>query len=192
GLGKQGIVGSICPAETRDSSSAAFGYRPVMNTVLDRLRIKLRGQCLPHALGRGDDGNVPCILLEGFTAKGDAPCTCDDPAFPGRTTPTSDTLTPDVVKLGQCVCEIKPLEGDARVACERGDSSFGNASGWCYIDPLQSHDARQCPLVAACPATARRVLQYFGAPPRGRILTMCQEMAFSPELSAERGDVCAP
>jgi hypothetical protein len=191
GIGSQGIVASICPANSDHPEASDFGYGPVMNTVLDRLRVKLRGRCLPHALGRRADGTVPCILMEAFTPKDGAACTCSDPAFPGRTRPTSDSLTADVVKLGPCICEIQPLAGDAQTACERGDAAFGQESGWCYVDPLESRDPRQCDLVKECPATQRRILRYFGAAPRGRVVTMCQEQAFSPEFSPARGEVCA-
>jgi hypothetical protein len=190
GIGKQGIVASICPANTDDPDAADFGYRPVMNTVLDRLRVKLRGRCLPHALGLGPDGTVPCILMEAFTPKDGTTCNCSDPAFPGRSLPTSDLLTPDVTKLGDCICEIQPLAGAARDACERGDAAFGQESGWCYVDPLVSRDPRQCDLVKECPATERRILRYFGAAPRGRVVPICQEQAFNPAFSEERGKVC--
>ncbi|WP_434041235.1 MULTISPECIES: hypothetical protein [Sorangium] len=36
-LGEQGVAGSICPAQISDASSPDYGYRPIMNAVLDRL-----------------------------------------------------------------------------------------------------------------------------------------------------------
>jgi hypothetical protein len=192
GMGEQGIVASICPANTRDATASDFGYRPVMNTILDRLRVSLRGRCLPHPLEIGDDGTVPCIVMEGFTPKEGQACDCSGTAVPGRTVPSPQSLTPDVAAMAPCVCEIRALTGAARDACERGDAAFGNESGWCYVDPLQSRDTRQCDLVHQCAATERRILRYFGAQPRGRVVAMCQEHAFSPELSPERGDVCPP
>ncbi|WP_437730282.1 hypothetical protein [Sorangium sp. So ce1335] len=40
-LGQQGVAGSICPAQVESSTSPAYGYRPVMNAVLDRLTTAL-------------------------------------------------------------------------------------------------------------------------------------------------------
>ncbi|WP_437274757.1 hypothetical protein WME90_26270 [Sorangium sp. So ce375] len=40
-LGERGVAGSICPAQLTDTSSADYGYRPVMNAVLDRLSTAL-------------------------------------------------------------------------------------------------------------------------------------------------------
>jgi hypothetical protein len=191
GIGEQGIVASICPPNTKDPTAADFGYRPVMNTLLDRLRVVLHGRCLPRALEIGADGSVPCILMEAFTPKEGTTCNCNDPAVLGRVRPPQEALTPEVVKAGPCVCEIRPLTGAALGACQRGDAAFGEESGWCYVDPLQSRDRAQCDLVRNCPATERRILRYFGTQPRGRVLTVCQEQAFSEQSSPAHGDVCA-
>ncbi|WP_437585672.1 hypothetical protein [Sorangium sp. So ce1000] len=40
-LGERGVAGSICPAQLADTSSPDYGYRPVMNAVLDRLSTAL-------------------------------------------------------------------------------------------------------------------------------------------------------
>ncbi|WP_437730283.1 hypothetical protein [Sorangium sp. So ce1335] len=40
-LGERGVAGSICPAQLADTSSPDFGYRPIMNAVLDRLSTAL-------------------------------------------------------------------------------------------------------------------------------------------------------
>ncbi|MGK3961271.1 hypothetical protein WMF38_50470 [Sorangium sp. So ce118] len=40
-LGDRGVAGSICPAQIQDSSMPDYGYRPVMNAVLDRLSTAL-------------------------------------------------------------------------------------------------------------------------------------------------------
>jgi hypothetical protein len=38
GLGDQGIVSSICPANVADANAADFGYRPAVAAIIDRLR----------------------------------------------------------------------------------------------------------------------------------------------------------
>ncbi|WP_441292907.1 hypothetical protein ACSRUE_23185 [Sorangium sp. KYC3313] len=40
-LGERGVAGSICPAQLADTSSPDYGYRPIMNAVLDRLSTAL-------------------------------------------------------------------------------------------------------------------------------------------------------
>ncbi|XXY13224.1 hypothetical protein WME88_33670 [Sorangium sp. So ce216] len=40
-LGDRGVAGSICPAQIEDPSSPDYGYRPIMNSVLDRLSTAL-------------------------------------------------------------------------------------------------------------------------------------------------------
>ncbi|WP_438031677.1 hypothetical protein [Sorangium sp. So ce204] len=40
-LGERGVAGSICPAQLADTTSADYGYRPIMNAVLDRLSTAL-------------------------------------------------------------------------------------------------------------------------------------------------------
>ncbi|WP_438022289.1 hypothetical protein [Sorangium sp. So ce233] len=40
-LGEQGVAGSICPAQIENSLAPDYGYRPVMNAVLDRLSTAL-------------------------------------------------------------------------------------------------------------------------------------------------------
>src|SRR5262249_24429934 len=50
GLGDQAIVASICPANTKDATAADYGYRPAVEALVERLKTKLKGQCLPRAL----------------------------------------------------------------------------------------------------------------------------------------------
>jgi hypothetical protein len=45
GVGAQGILGSICPAEVEDKSSPIYGYRPAVATLADALALRLRGEC---------------------------------------------------------------------------------------------------------------------------------------------------
>ncbi|WP_437902428.1 hypothetical protein WME95_27925 [Sorangium sp. So ce327] len=40
-LGERGVAGSICPKQLVDTSSPDYGYRPIMNAVLDRLSTAL-------------------------------------------------------------------------------------------------------------------------------------------------------
>jgi hypothetical protein len=46
GIGENAIVGSICPANTRNMASADYGYRPVIAAIVNRVRNPLRGVCV--------------------------------------------------------------------------------------------------------------------------------------------------
>jgi hypothetical protein len=44
GLADQGMVASICPKQLTDATQPDFGYRPAAKTIIDRLKIRIRGQ----------------------------------------------------------------------------------------------------------------------------------------------------
>ena len=184
GIGEQGIVASICPADVSD------GYRPAIEAVLDRIRVPLRGRCLPRQIAVREDGSIPCAVLEVFTPEEGSQCTCNDPRFPGRS-PLADDLRFDqrVASLGGCPCQMNELRGEDKLACLKNTSTGSSINGWCYVDPQQSGDAAQCPLVKKCPATGRRIIRYMGVQPRGKTVIMCQEQAFA-EGQEEGTDVC--
>jgi hypothetical protein len=62
-LGSQGIVGSICPKQLTDATKLDYGYNPTVNGIIERLKAKLGGQCLPEQLTLVN-GNFPCKVLE--------------------------------------------------------------------------------------------------------------------------------
>jgi hypothetical protein len=191
GLGEQGIVGSICPKNTSDESKADYGYRPAMASLLARLRVPLRGRCLPRTLLEDDKGFVSCVILEAFEpAQGEA-CRCEgDPKFPGRQTPAPDVLAAyaELDQYGSCQCEIEELDGADRASCLKDPTPSPNINGWCYVDPGQSGDAAQCELVKNCSPTEKRIIRYVGAQPRGVNVIICQEQSFSG--NPPRASVC--
>jgi hypothetical protein len=44
GLADQGVVASICPKQLTDATQLDFGYRPAAKTIIDRLKVRIRGQ----------------------------------------------------------------------------------------------------------------------------------------------------
>jgi hypothetical protein len=44
GLGSQGVVGSICPAQLGDATKPDYGYRPSVQAIIDRVKPAIRGQ----------------------------------------------------------------------------------------------------------------------------------------------------
>jgi len=185
GMGAQGIVASICPANTSEHARSDYGYRPAIRAIADRLIVRLGGRCLPRALDIGEDHTVPCLVLEAFTPSPGEACSCG--STPGRTEAPTDSLTDDVKALGSCVCAIAQLTGESRTRCQHEAGALDAASGWCYVDPAQSGDRAQCRLVRDCAPSERRIIHYSGARPRGRTVIMCQEKT----VAVDPGDVCS-
>jgi hypothetical protein len=67
-FGGNSIVGSICPKiSSSDFSPTApgFGYNPAVKAIVDRLKEKLGGTCLPRELTIDEvTGEVPCTVVE--------------------------------------------------------------------------------------------------------------------------------
>jgi hypothetical protein len=190
GLGEQAIVASICPSNATNMGAADFGYRPAIAALISRLRNALRGRCLPRQLAVSADGRVPCVIVEAFNPPAGQTCNCQDPQYPGRVTATADVITPEIRAQGSCFCEIVQLhDGDdpnhpmSGTICETQPSPPGDEpAGWCYVDPSQTMNAAQCPIVKACPPTDRRIIRFVSPPseprPGGTAFIMCQETSF--------------
>lgn len=197
-LGEQAIVASICPANLEDATASDYGYRPAIGALIDRLKARLRGQCLPRILEPNvcvekDDptyGQVPCVILEAQTLPDGDECNCN---VAGRTVPNDVVVTDDVRSAGNCICELVQLEGQGLDQCEtQVDETKVNADGWCYVDPGQGigHDD----LVAKCPGSEKRIIRFVnkGNPENNStVFITCQEGAYNPGASSEPGDICA-
>jgi hypothetical protein len=153
GIGDQAVLGSICAAQMVDPVRADFGYRPIVETMMARLRRPLSKRCLPDPLPiEPTTGQTSCSVIEVFTA---ASCNCD--VEPGRRTAPDALLTPEMKRNGSCHCEMKQLSGAALTACRsQPDAAQIGDDGWCYVDPAQSAEA-SCDLVARCVDHKRRV-----------------------------------
>jgi hypothetical protein len=59
------IVASICPKDlTSDIHSPGYGYNPAVAALIERLKVHLKGSCLPRPLTVSEDGEVPCNVVE--------------------------------------------------------------------------------------------------------------------------------
>ncbi len=77
GMGAQGIVSSLCPIHTTDTSGTdpLYGYRPAVAAIVDRLKNALANQCLPQQLNADPKcANVPCVILETLSSGSQADC----------------------------------------------------------------------------------------------------------------------
>jgi hypothetical protein len=61
------IVASICPkdvAAASDKTGPGYGYNPAVAALINRLKEKLKGSCLPRPLTPNGDGSVNCNVVE--------------------------------------------------------------------------------------------------------------------------------
>jgi hypothetical protein len=187
GLGAQGIVGSVCPAQLDDVGSDDYGYRPAIGAIIDRLKTRLGGQCLPRTLTPDDQGHVSCLILEARNSQGQ--CDCNMPgrqevldgnpsSEPDHTQARNAVLRdPLSVSAGfDCACEIVQLpngndavpDADELKACqysleEPGVTEAGaEVNGWCYIDATTSPPTGDPAIVDSCPENERRLIRFAG------------------------------
>ena len=173
------IVASICPKITTDPNNAAYGYNPAVASIIDALKVQLRGKCLPRQLDVDlETGKVPCAVVEAMPSTNGA-CACD----PGRgraeiTGERQDLIGPVLKRLDEidhcgentglrcedlCLCEILPVQsGPAEQTCltDPTASNSGNQYGYCYVDPKAGRGSEA--VVDKCPATQKRKIQFIG------------------------------
>ncbi len=199
GLGEQAIVASICPA-TLNTAAPDYGYRPAIAALISRLRNALRGRCLPRTIELIKDplelkNTVPCVIVEAYNPANGGPCVCDDK--PGRVIAAPEIVTDEVKTQGSCYCELTQLQGgsgDLQNCQYQATIDPMTPAGWCYVDPSQG-SVDQCPIVANCPATARRIIRFVNPDseprPGATAFIMCQEKSFDPALGGAQMDPCA-
>jgi hypothetical protein len=163
GMGAQGVVGSICPAQITDRSKPDFGYRPAVKAIVDAVKQSLRGQCFPHALTPNTEGQVACAIIEG-TRVGGNQCACD----PNKArSPVSSDHQADLDAVKQdpvgaqlnCFCEIDQTPGfDHGGDCQIAPVATSN--GWCYVDAALN--PAEAPLVTQCPTNDKRQIRFVG------------------------------
>jgi hypothetical protein len=157
GLGDQGVVGSICPAQTTTRTQDDFGFFPVINALTRRMRKSLQGSCLSVALPvNTTTKQTPCSIIEVFD---DALCSCD--SEPGRRTATDALLTAEMRLKGGCRCEIKQLSDEPLNLCLSSPNppQAQGQDGWCYVDPAALR-AASCSLVTSCDPAERRMVRF--------------------------------
>jgi len=161
GVGNQGIVASICPAQQTDVQAKDYGYRPAIGTIIERLKEALGGKCLPRSFsGQGDE--VPCLILEAST---NSPCDC---STAGKQ-PVSEQhkVAEEAAKLDPlnpgwtCFCEIQQLTVETGLEqCLNSETEPQNVHGWCYVDPAAGKGSWD--VVKDCPETQKRIIRMVG------------------------------
>ncbi len=179
GMGSQGVVASICWAVTGETSSG-YGYSPVLETLVDRMRGPLQGQCAEERLTPDDAGRVPCSIYEitvaEYDASGNAVClSCTD-----ARRHVDDAVRTEVlgaitgpVSGATCVCEISQVPADRGLlaSCVSARDPHPDVAGWCYVDPTANVTASK-DLVGFCPANKKRLFRFVGKdiPAEGSLL----------------------
>jgi hypothetical protein len=185
--GSNSIVASICARnvdiDTRDARPD-FGYRPAVDSIVERLKERLSDRCLPRALSPAADGSVPCTLVE-TVPRPDKPCECD-PAVARR---APDDVTSSLIRAelardpggacgdsdpscaNACLCEVLQVQQvpgqdpeSALRACQQepDDVGTGGVEGWCYVADTDTQHIGNPEIVASCPATRRQLLRFSG------------------------------
>ena len=193
GVGEQAIVASICAAnlDPKKKDAADYGYRPAVAAIVDRLKDRLGGKCLPRKLDPDPDtGTTPCLILDAqmpvppagapdtFTQPQIDECNrCDGPAREPLNTaahPVERQALVGDARQYRCVCAIKQYgQGKGTTAAERDACRTApeplslEHGGWCYVDPARAPDATvraaQEELVSGCPSTQRQKIRFVDA-----------------------------
>jgi hypothetical protein len=172
------IVASICPkvsnAQGRPEGDPNYGYNPAVSAIIDRLKEALKGKCLPRPLQVGDQGEVPCVVVEARVPEGGTCQPCGGDTTPGRTNLDAPEIDPVVrAKLedggfcgvsggtaceSYCLCQINQYQGQDLVACQQQSAEPVDPKGYCYVDGAQG--PAQAAITANCPASQQRLLRF--------------------------------
>ncbi|HLV66383.1 MAG TPA: hypothetical protein VKY73_11255 [Polyangiaceae bacterium] len=170
------IVASICPKVTRSQSPAtdpAYGYNPAIAALVDRLKVSLRGRCLPRPLDVDPvTQRVPCVVVEAEPPDPSGACVpCSERS--GRTDAKDSVrriVAQELAGSGfcggdagtscddMCLCELQQFEGADLERCQSGAELPPQPAGYCYVDGERG--GAQAALVSKCPATERRLLRF--------------------------------
>jgi hypothetical protein len=178
GLGSQGVVASVCPAQTSDDKAADFGYRPAIAATLSSLTASLVRSCLPRTLSTDTSGQVSCTVIEARRKDASGAC-CDpgqariEPSGPAARAAAAVKDDASVKADGyDCFCEVPQLlgkqQGEPLWACQNDpakDPVLANGQsvdGYCYIDLTSTPAIGNPDLVSACPETEKREIRLVG------------------------------
>lgn len=182
GLGDSAVVASICP-KVRDKASSDYGYNPAVEALNSRIADSVFRRCLREPLPLGDDGRVPCEVLQVFP-KGATACDCEalgmvaigDPtlasAVQGRLRQLGQCASDDTACKTLCRCQMPQLTGEQLAVCQN-DASQLDFGGFCYLnaEPGEPNVGRP-ELVADCPRAEHRDLRLLRGAPSDRAISL--------------------
>lgn len=214
------IVGSICPKDLNwsERKSAGYGYNPAVKSLVDRLKEKLVGTCLPRKLNVQENGQVPCAVVEAIPPnadKGWCDCAANRREVVGKE--LAGAIRGGLQREGICgrenqescdkfcLCKLTELtkeSGEDGRKCleELNIEKSTNTPGFCYVDPSQDHGSEA--VVASCPGTEKRIIRIVGnsstankfdaAPAPGRVFIACNGAANDQSAPASAPTTEAP
>jgi hypothetical protein len=179
--GDNSIVASICPKVLdADSSDASYGYNPAVNAIIDRLKEKFRGRCLPRRLSYDALTNkLPCQIVEATPPEG----TLEGEGCPGGRDPVDPTQEDDrkiaqavrdhLQEAGSCgsgasscdgyrLCKLRALDGPDRDRCQNDESEIEDTPGYCYVADTADQKIGNPKLVEQCRESEKRLLRFVG------------------------------
>lgn len=203
------IVASICPKDLTFANQAkpGYGYNPAVAALVDRLKEKLGGTCLPRPLTVDKTtGEVPCAIVEVIQKTQNAAwCDCAAKGRDNVDTKLADAIsgalkrqficgTADSAPCSDyCFCGLKELlsgttAGDQCLTQLNVEKSAA-APGFCYVDPSQGVGSTD--IVASCPESQKRLIRIVGgdgstpqnqaAPAPGLVFIACSGATYTGE-----------
>jgi len=171
GLHGQGIVASVCPQQVNDRGRENYGYRAAIGALIEQLKNKINGPCLPRTLQSDSKGQVNCVLLEARYTGGN--CSCEEEQARKEVTSDHQGNVEEMKKRvpgneWDCFCEIPQLQGDELAQCQNDISdapvtSTGESiDGYCYVDATTEPAIGNPINVATCPENERRRIRLVG------------------------------
>ena len=190
------IVASICPKDlTSANTSPGYGYNPAVAALINRLKEKLKGSCLPRPLTANPDGTLPCNVVEVISADrvptgstcvaycqskkrdvASASTNADGSPNPQMTAAVLDSMKQSKIcdSPGQpacntmCMCTLPQESGANLSVCQNATDGSQDAvdPGYCYVDPANGAGTN-LDVVAKCPASQQRILRFVGNDPTG-------------------------
>ncbi|HEY5960203.1 MAG TPA: hypothetical protein VIV60_26805, partial [Polyangiaceae bacterium] len=217
GAGDNAIVGSICPKDldVANRQTSGYGYNPAVKALVDRLKTKLGGTCLPRQLNADENGSVPCAIVETIPSSAKERGWCECEANQRKVVPSElgSAIRGALQREGVCgksglpscdefcLCQLNELlqgttAGD-QCLNDLNIEKTADAPGFCYVDPDRGMGNQE--LVAKCPAATRRLIRIVGtgkdttrgnltaAPAPGQVFIACSGAAYNKDQDATAG-----
>lgn len=171
GLEGQGIVASVCPQQVTDREKENYGYRAAIGALVDQLKNRINGPCLPRTLEANENGQVECVAIEARHSVED--CSCKASEARSHIDASRQGLVNEAKKRTpgndwNCFCEIPQLEGEELKQCQNDisdapmSSSGKSIDGYCYVDATTEPAIGNPIHVATCTENERRRIRLVG------------------------------
>jgi hypothetical protein len=123
GFAEQAVIYSIC----------ADNYAPALDTLIEKIASKLKGNCLPRVLTPGDTGLVNCEVFELLPVNDDEECK-EEYGLEG--TPIDRNINEMGKTVQRKACKMKQL-------AVTGDNQIATGNGW-YYDNFSENLKEDC------------------------------------------------